>query len=243
MIDESEVRKRYNEIDCIWDPSDAWHTYTHKKINKVLRDIENTYIPSGGTVLFAGSAGNSYSIKSATEFHLDVAENTLKGVENAVVGSIQNMPFQSNSVDCIVCVGSVVNYVDLTMAIIEFQRVLKPQGVLILEFEKSDSFEYIYTKHFKKNISLVETFYNNGAERIWVYSYRHFIKEIKQANFKIKYENHFHIASSLMLRLSKNSNFSSKLSCLDVFLSRTPIIKYFSCNSLFVLSKNAFNEL
>lgn len=242
MIDELDVRKRYNNLKQIWDPSDNWHSYTHKKIRIILKKLEKKYIAEGATVLFAGSAGNSYSLKAGFEIHLDIAENTLKGIQNSIVGSIQSMPLQSNSVDCIVCVGSVVNYVDLTTAMLEFQRVLKPKGTLILEFEKSDSLEYLWTKHFKKNISLVETFYSNSVERIWVYSYAHFMSQLKQAGFALLEEAHFHIASSLMLRMSSKSDLSSKLSSFDIVLSKIPILKKHSCNVLVILSKNILQE-
>lgn len=54
-----------------------------------------------------------------------------------------DLPFAENSIDNILCVGSVLNYCDAIAAISEFNRVLKYNGHLILEYESSWGFEYI----------------------------------------------------------------------------------------------------
>ena len=46
-----------------------------------------------------------------------------------------DLPFAENSIDNILCVGSVLNYCDAIAAISEFNRVFKYNGHLILEYE------------------------------------------------------------------------------------------------------------
>jgi SAM-dependent methyltransferase len=57
--------------------------------------------------------------------------------ERAVIASLLELPFRHGLYDLVVCVGSVVNYVDAVRAVSELCRVLKPGGTLIVEYERA----------------------------------------------------------------------------------------------------------
>lgn len=81
--------------------------------------------------------------------------------ENYIIGSVEPIPLPDNSVDGIICAGSVVNYVDIQKAISEFSRVLKPHGFLIMEYERSNSAEFLFSKNYAKIVFLQKYKYNN----------------------------------------------------------------------------------
>lgn len=238
MIDEAFVRDKYNKITSVWETEDLWHLYTKNKIESL---IKATILPTelhSHTFLFAGSGGSNSGILSEKYIHLDIAENLLLGKENAVVGSIQNIPLQDKSIDYIICVGSVVNYTDPQASIKEFARILKKDGKIILEFEKSDSAEYFLTRHFMRSASKAKTFYQNlKNEEIFVFSENEIRKIIKESNMKVCNWIDFHIASALAYRITGKINFSSKFSKFDKVLSNT-FLKRFSCNSFVLIEPN-----
>lgn len=76
-----------------------------------------------------------------------------------------------NSIDNILCVGSVLNYCDAIAAISEFNRVLKYNGHLILEYESSWGFEYIGKKCYKSDACIITTEYIEKEHTQWLYSH------------------------------------------------------------------------
>lgn len=159
-IDQKYIQVKYNNIEEIWSKDDSWHFYTFKKISNFIKTVfESFNIRENFVLLNAGSAGNDYNIKCNKHIHIDLAEQKVNTKEHFLVASIENIPLEKNSVDCILCVGSVLNYTDAIQSIKEFQRTLKDTGYLIIEFENSYSFEYLFTKNFKKKADIVTTFY------------------------------------------------------------------------------------
>ncbi len=97
---------------------------------------ENSY------VLNARSGGNSYNLK-CKQHHVDIADKKISHLELFTVSSIENLPFNDDCFDGIICVGSVINYCDAMQTISEFSRVLKRNDILIIEFENSYGYEFI----------------------------------------------------------------------------------------------------
>lgn len=138
-VDLNEVKNFYNATPEIWAADDQWHQWSLGQIQGYLNGIT---FSSQDSVLNAGSGGNSYNISCGEMVHVDVAEKKLEGIPNAVVSSVESMPFPDARFDSIVCVGSVINYCDAGAVIAEFSRLSKPGAVLVLEFENSGGFEY-----------------------------------------------------------------------------------------------------
>ena len=64
------------------------------------------------------------------------------------------MPFESDKFDYIICVGSVINYIDDFASLSEFYRVLKKNGILIFEYENSKGYEYLGKEDLNKMLFL-----------------------------------------------------------------------------------------
>lgn len=232
-LDKEKIRNFYNTIEHIWDPTDKWHTYTHKKISTFLRKInlkKNLYI------LNAGSGGNSYNLYNRMH-HVDVAEEKINKCPEYTVSSIESMPFKDDIFDVIICVGSVINYCDAAACLSEFNRVLKPNGLLILEFENSHSYEYFGKKAYKKNAYIVDCIFQSKEHRNWVYSHEYICKLLTTMGFNISSKRYFHILSSLVLRLGFSEKTSSWFAGLDVIFSLLPPFRSHSGNVFLICHK------
>ena len=105
---------------------------------QVQNYIDKLKLKKTDIVLNAGCGKTTYKT-CATIIYMDIIEEYISSFENHIVGSIEKIPLQDSSVDCVICVGSVINYADIQKAMSEFSRILKPNGILILEFERSNS--------------------------------------------------------------------------------------------------------
>lgn len=222
MINESEVRRKYSEIKEIWSNDDRWHVHTRRKIDGYVREflMYDTVLDGTDKILLVGSAGNSHGLKLENMIHLDISEKFLSP-PNSIAATATNLPIASNSIKAIVCVGSVINYTDIYLSLSELSRVLIAKGKMLIEFESSWSFEYLFKKAFKKHACISETFYQNKKEMLWVYSDTLVVGLAKKFGLGVDYERHIHILSPLLFRFTGLQNLSSKVS----FLDDAPIVK------------------
>ena len=191
-IEIEDVKELYNNMEEIWPQNDPWYNYTQKKIHYFLKKWSSKLKFTKKTkILNAGSGGNTYGIVG-NHTHIDISEKHLAGVENAIVASVENMPLDSNLFDSCICVGSVINYCDLNMAIAEIDRVMKKGGILFLDFDQSKSFEFIGTKHYNSNIDIIKTFNSGYEDKIWIYSEKYVRNTLAAHNFKVIKKKYYH---------------------------------------------------
>ena len=234
-IDIESVKKMYDEMDEVWSRDSKWYMYTYNTIQGYLKSFEKKNkdkINNDTIILNAGSAGNTYGI-SGKHYHVDISKKHLENIPNAVICSIESLPFEDESFDVCICVGSVINYCDAMCALNEIYRVLKRNGILILDYDQSKSFEFIGTKHYSKNAEIVETF----NDRIWIYSEKYIDTILKKCPFKIINKQHYHCLSPLAYRFLKDENKASKYAMADKIFSKLPIIKNISCNVILSAQK------
>jgi len=225
-LDQEKIKLFYNCVSNVWGEHDPWHDYSQKVI-KAFIDNKNFFMNS--TVLNAGSAGNSYGIACHQMYHVDIANEKLKGVENAVIASIENLPFYNCFFDNILCVGSVLNYCDALTAITELARVLKPNGNLILEYESSWGFEYLHKECYKQDACIITTEYIEKQHTQWLYSPKYISQILKICSLEIIDKYPFHISDGL---LSKFLDYKSALDLIsiDKLLHKLPFFKDHSNN-------------
>ncbi len=230
------IRELYNEADEIWPSNDKLHLYTksiiEKKLSQWLHSLDTSYI------LHAGSGGTEYNLRGKV-CHLDIAENKIKGKKDFIIGSIENIPVKDETFDFVICVGSVINYIsNISMALSELTRTLKNDGYLILEYERSNTAELMFTKNHNRDCFFKNYQYNGANHGIWLYSDK-LINSIMLSNAMIlKKQYRFHSLSSVAARFNGNNSLQLFLTKFDKIIS--PVSYYIAHNRISLWKKSLF---
>jgi SAM-dependent methyltransferase len=188
-------------------------------------------------ILNVGAGNNDFGFEKPTVINLDICESRVKCMRNPVVGNAQMLPIGDESVDAVVCVGSVINYCDAAMVIAEFERVIRPGGLLVLEFESSSSAEYFKQSVFGQSAGVAETFYGGQTEAIWVYSPSYMNALLTAAGLSLVKRLPIHILSPWALLALGNSNRAATIARLDSFAKWFPFLSHWASNYLFFCAK------
>lgn len=231
-FDAEKVKTFYNNIENVWG-DDPWHQYSQKVL---CRYISSCVCFQNSIVLNAGSAGNAYNIDCNVMYHVDIADEKIKGVKNAVVASIENLPFEAETFDNILCVGSVLNYCDAVSAISELSRVTKIGGNLVIEFESSWGLEYAGTDYYKKDACVISTEYIENSHVQWLYSHFYIAKILEVYGFKIEHSIPYHITDGFFSRFMCDQK-AVTLTKIDWALCSLPYFKNHGNNYIFSCSK------
>ncbi len=233
-VNQNQLKEFYNNIEDVWDNNDFWHPYSKKIINTFL-DRLNFF--DNSIVLNAGSGGNDYGISCKKMWHIDIADKKIENLENFIVASVEDIPFDDNSFDVIVCTGSVINYCDALKVISEFSRVLRPSGKLILEFESSWGFEYIGKSEYKKSAVITTLEYINEMHNQWLYSPSYIKSLLIEYGFSIVKKRQFHIISGIGSKILSNKN-AVRLTKLDSLFRYIPYFRNRANNVIFLCEKS-----
>lgn len=229
---EEQAKENYKNYNS--DEEDLWHDITgeiiNSFVNKEIDNIDNENI----IILNAGSGGVSYYTKGKI-INLDIVEDNIKEFENHIVSSITDIPIKDKSVDMIICVGSVINYADIILSIKEFNRILNDDGILIIEFERSNSADFLFTKDYGKKLFLHTYIYNEQKHPMIIYSEKYVKEILKENNFKVLKKKRFHNLSTLLTRLKVNEKISLKFCKLDFLFY--PLSYFFSHNIIIKCKK------
>ena len=229
------AKKNYKQSEP-WPDNDVWHFYTYKILHKYIQDyIDALQLKGTQVVLNAGCGKTTYKTR-ATIIYMDIIEEYINLFENYIVGSIENIPLPDCSVDYVICVGSVINYVDIQKAILEFRRVLKPNGILLLEFERSNSAEFLFTKKYAKSIFMQTYQYNNQTHYLWMYGEKFVLQLVEFYKFSCKKKHRFHSVSSLLFRFGISEEKAAIYSKLDNWLY--PFSAFLAHNEILILEKD-----
>ncbi len=219
-----------------WPDDDIWHSYTHNILHKyVQKHLDKLQLTDIQILLNAGCGRTIYNV-SCTVIYMDIIEEYVSIFENFLVGSVEKIPLPDSSVDCVICVGSVINYVDIQKTILEFSRILKPNGILILEFERSNSAEFLFTKKYAKTVFMQTYQYNSQTHFLWMYNEKYVLKLAKYYGFRCKKKYRYHCISSLLYRFGMSEERAAKFSKYDNLAQ--PFSRPFSHNEIFILKKS-----
>lgn len=235
---ENMAKENYKESEP-WPDDDIWHSYTYKILQEHVQDyIDKLQLKNTQVVLNAGCGKTTYKTCAAI-IHMDIIEAYINLFENYLVGSIEKIPMQDCSVDCVICVGSVVNYVDIQKALSEFSRILKPNGILILEYERSNSAEFLFTKKYAKTIFMQTYQYNNQTHYLWMYDEKFVLQLAEFYKFCYIKKYRFHSISSLLFRFGLTEKKAAKYSIFDNWLQ--PFSYFFAHNEILIFEKDVLS--
>lgn len=189
IIDYTQIRNFYNNHVACWS-TDLFSRMTTKYIDRFVND-EIRVFKEYDTILNAGSGGKVYKTVSKL-VHLDIAENTLCHVNDAVIGNIVDMPFSDEVFDCVICVGTVINYCEAEKAIKEIRRILKRNALFILEYERSGS-GLISSKERDEDILIFHHEYFSEPHQNFLYSDAFVERLLLKNGFKIVKESKFNV--------------------------------------------------
>lgn len=228
------TRKLYNDCQSSWPEESRWHTYTHNHVTQVVTSYLKDRVTPQAVLLNAGSGETAYQIQGKV-YDCDIAEGKLSKSENPIIASIEDLPCKDDFFDYIICVGSVINYCDAFAAIGEMSRVLKPQGQLILEFERSESGEFLFTREYGRSVMQHTYQYNGQQHCLWLYSER-YIKDILDCNhLQLIYRERFHAVSGALSRFFNDEKIAS-FSKFDSFIPNI-LSRYWAHNTIMICQK------
>lgn len=219
--------------------ADPWHARSRQYVHKITHDwVLELNHQKDCRLLNAGSGGSDYGIPvSMVHYDLVVLPSIPTG--RFIQGDVEQMPFSDASFNVVLCVGSVLNYCDPTRCLSEISRVLAPDGLVILEYERSGSAEYIWQRGFASAAARFVTFFGEETTHIWAYSDR-FINGIIAVNgLKIVRSQWFHCLSALALAVLRHPTWSNYLAGTDPMISKLPIFQAISSNRILVAKKVA----
>jgi 2-polyprenyl-3-methyl-5-hydroxy-6-metoxy-1,4-benzoquinol methylase len=114
-----------------------------RRLALVLRTIEQTNLEPGSTLLDLGAGPGTYTRVLGATGHkclgLDYSWNVIKIAKSKdttgryLQGEAYHLPFRDRSFDAVLCVGVLQSLQSISEAIVEMQRVLKPNGYLLLD--------------------------------------------------------------------------------------------------------------
>ncbi len=232
LLDYDMIRDFYNSHTHCWS-DDLFSRMTTKFIDEYVSKIVGN-LDSDAVLLNAGSGGKCYKT-NARQIHLDLAENTLQQVENAVIGNIIDMPFDNETFDCIVCVGTVINYCEADKAIREMNRVSKKNALLILEYERSGS--GLVPKNMRNtDFSIFLHTYFNESHKNLLYSDSYIQNLLLINGYSIKHSKKFNTTIPWMERFT-TEKIAHKMTILEPLLRSLPFISKYSHNEIMVCEK------
>ena len=236
-LELSAIRARYDD-PAFFSTVDPWHHFTAAEIQREIA-TRWAYLPTGPDhiILNAGAGGNDFGLDPPVTINLDISPSRISLMLSPIVASVEAVPLSDGSIDALICVGSVINYCDAAVAVLEFGRVVRPSGILILEFESSYSAELITQKAFGRSSAVAETFYANQEEAVWVYSPSYIRNLLEAAGFRVIHRVPIHILSPWTLLLSRSARLAASIAHLDHLVRGVPLLTRWASNHLFFCEK------
>jgi SAM-dependent methyltransferase len=232
---KSRAKNTYDATQVIWPQTDKWSAHT----KKVLEEFVRQTIPKNeSVVLNAGCGGNDYGIGQTTPIciNFDISLRQCRGIRQPVVADVESIPFANDIFDVVLCVGAVINYCEPYVAIPELFRVAKRGGLVVIDFETTQSAELLLSSHWGKRVSVIDRRYADRSDKTLLFSIEH-MKRIVEQNGIVNKVHRYHTATAAWLWATQKAQIPNVVLSLDSFLSRAPVIRTLASNSIFVCQK------
>lgn len=224
----------YSSMDSVWPENNRWYNYTHDFILNFIKRYLSPNLSSESFYLNAGSGGTVYDIQGVCH-HVDIAENLICKFEKHTVASIENLPFENEVFDAVICVGSVLNYCDAIKSIKEISRVMKKGGYLVLEFERSNTGELFFTSEYGKNATKQQYEYMGHIHTLWLYSEKMISQILNECGLSVTRKKRFHCISAIANRILHIEEEAGKYAHYDVLFK--PISYLLAHNTILLCKK------
>lgn len=210
------------EVVHWWDPEGGITEAIYKHgLEEVTRRMSR--YPNIKFVLDA-ACGKGRITKKLSQHYLvtaiDISEQMIRrvqtlGLQNVCIekADVEHLPFSNETFDAVVCLEALVHFDNLENVFLEFNRVLKPGGILIVDFDNKYGLIRILKNFFDYFFKKFDNVYRN--EREWRMSIfttlikGEVISLIKKCNFKIR--DKFFIGVIMPFKLKNNIIISPKL--------------------------------
>ncbi len=210
------------EVVRWWDPESSITEATYKHgLEEVIKRM--LQYPNIKFVLDA-ACGKGRITKKLSQHYLvtavDISEQMIKRVRNLELqnvciekADVERLPFPNETFDAVVCLEALVHFDHLENVFLEFNRVLKPGGILIVDFDNKYGLIRILKNFFDYFFKKFDSAYRN--EREWrmniftTLTKGEVISLIKKCNFKIR--DKFFIGVTMPFKLKNNIIISPKL--------------------------------
>jgi SAM-dependent methyltransferase len=212
-------REFYEDPD-VWNRFDRWHRVTRQRIGKAIHRL----FPSGTDrlrIANIGSGGESYKLQGDRQFHVDLVIERLPK-QRSLIADIRLLPIVTATVDVVLCVGSVINHVDVAVAINELTRIVRPGGRIVLEFDSTDGLNHTFSSTAGADSAILKTFYNRRTVVITEYSRRHVQRLLEATGVSVDVMLSFHILSAAALAFKIPPAVASALAHVDWIVDRFP---------------------
>lgn len=229
----SQAKLAYEAIEAIWPDTDEWSVHT----KHCLADFIRLNVDAAkASILNAGAGGHDYKLGSAASscISLDISYRQCLTLAHSVVGDVAMLPFPNQCFDVVVCVGAVINYSEPYEAIPELVRVLRGNGLILLDFETSDSAELLFSGQWKKRVSVVERLYAGRLDKTFLFSVEHVRRILVQSGISIIGMRRYHVSTAIWQRIFPSSRLPKIVLSADNFMARFPGVNSLASNVIFV---------
>ena len=232
---KARAKKAYEVLEEVWPETDAWSTHTRLNITKIIeRFTDETH----RKILNAGCGNNDYGLSEWAEcINLDISTRQCRKIERAVVADIETIPFCNDSFDATICVGAVLNYAEPYVAIPELVRVTKRGGLILLDFETTNTAELLFSRDWAKRVSVIERNYAGRPDKTFLFSLEHIRKILAQHDVAVAATHHYHLTTAIWHRALSKAQLPTIAFSIDEWVSRVPGLRLFSSNVIFVCRK------
>ena len=225
------IQQFYSD-ERVWVNLDAWHSRTTKVVASELAQINGAVGGEPGVVANIGSGGNDYRIRGRLHVHVDLVTGRLRG-RTGVIGNAENLPLKTTCADVVICVGSVINHGNAVQMIGEIARVLRPEGIAVIEFDCSDGLHQV---NGARGADCVETttFFNRHMLTLQEFSRSYIESALEDNGLFVERRHSFHIMSAFLLGLGFSPGIATQFIRFDGVARLIRSIRYRGSNMLLV---------
>jgi hypothetical protein len=228
------VFEAYTKIHSSPSSEDRWHVHSTATLLRVITKELRTLVSP--MILEAGCGAVRYVEAVKHPVLLDYSYTALVGTPRAVVGSVECLPFASEVFGVVICVGSVLNLVDPEPTLRELIRVASPSALLILEYERSESYMTRSTAEFGRDVSVSVCEYQGVQHPLRLYSDKFVDDMLRTAGGVVVRRMYFHVFSAAMLRWCGNAQVASFANWIE-FLPLPSFFRRRAANAIIVVRK------